>query len=236
MAGDWIKMRHALTYDPAVVEIARVCKLDEFGVVGRLHAVWSWLDQHSENGTDVRISSAFLDRLTACPGFAEAMRTVSWISGRDGALTFPDYTTHNGETAKHRASEAKRKAEQREQAGHRDKCPGNTGTNVPHHAGPEKRREDTTPHSPPAEQGGAGCLNGPEPPKRRPPRTPRTVAGVQRAMAELRTEIDEVLRPGGCAMPQEPPPESGDAQRLAVLRARLADHERLLATVSDGGS
>jgi len=146
MAGDWIKMRHALTYDPAVVAIAGATQLDEFGVVGRLHAVWSWLDQHSEDGTNVRISSAFLDRLTACPGFADALRAVGWLTGRDQALTFPDYTEHNGETAKHRASEAKRKAAQRCRDAtpdtERDKCPADVGTNVPQGAGPEKRRED----------------------------------------------------------------------------------------------
>ena len=42
MAGDWIKMRRELAMDPDVVEIAAKSGLDEFGVVGRLHAVWSW--------------------------------------------------------------------------------------------------------------------------------------------------------------------------------------------------
>ena len=138
MAGDWIKVRWNIATDPDVVLIAAATGLDEFGVVGRLHAVWSWADQHSEDGTNVRISSAFLDRLTACPGFAEAMRTVGWLTGRDGSITFPAFAVHNGETAKLRASETKRKQSQRE----RDKCPANTGTNVPQQAGPEKRREE----------------------------------------------------------------------------------------------
>lgn len=136
MAGDWIKMRCELGHDPDVIQMAANLNMDEFAVVGRLHAVWSWLDQHSETGTNVRITTAYLDRLTACPGFAEAMRTVGWLSGRDSNLTFPGYETHNGETAKHRASETKRKQKQR------NKCPAKVGTNVPEKPGPEKRREE----------------------------------------------------------------------------------------------
>ncbi len=136
MAGDWIKMRCELGHDPDVIQIAASLGIDEFAVVGRLHAVWSWLDQHSENGTNVRIVSAYLDRLTACPGFADAMRTVGWLDGRDGNLTFPGYETHNGDTAKRRSLETKRKRVQR------DKRPAESGTNVPPDAGPEKRREE----------------------------------------------------------------------------------------------
>lgn len=136
MAGDWIKMRCELGHDPDVIEIGSILGLDEFAVVGRLHAIWAWLDQHSESGTNVRIVSAYLDRLTACPGFSDAMRTVGWLSGKDGNLTFPGYENHNGDTAKRRASEAKRKQKQR------DKRPATSGTNVPRSAGPEKRRED----------------------------------------------------------------------------------------------
>ena len=129
-------MRCELGHDPDVIQIAALLGMDEFAVVGRLHAVWSWLDQHSENGTNVRIVSAYLDRLTACPGFADAMRTVGWLDGRDGNLTFPGYETHNGETAKRRAVETKRKREQR------DKRPKKDGTFVPENTGPEKRREE----------------------------------------------------------------------------------------------
>lgn len=109
-------MRSELREDPDVIEIARLTNDHEFAVVGRLHAIWSWLDKHSEDGTNVRIASAYLDRLAACPGFAEAMRAVDWLSGRDGALTFPGYGNHNGETAKARAVTQKRVAEHRRKA------------------------------------------------------------------------------------------------------------------------
>lgn len=230
MAGDWIKMRHALTYDPAVVALAAQVNLDEFGIVGRLHAVWSWLDQHSEDGTNVRISSAFLDRLTACPGFADALRAVGWLSGRDSALTFPGYTEHNGETAKHRASEAKRKAEQREAAARpdtaRDVCPACDGTSVPHVAGPEKRREDTNPPSPPAPQGGNGQKPMSDRRNRSTARRVRAREVIDGRLKTLRNEWDDIMHPGGSACAVVPKDGTSKAQRLQAMTAEIDSLER----------
>ena len=50
MAGDWIKVRSNIKDDPDVVLMAGNLNIDEFAVVGRLHAVWAWLDQHSSTG------------------------------------------------------------------------------------------------------------------------------------------------------------------------------------------
>lgn len=161
MAGDWIKVRSNIKDDPDVVLMAGSLGMDEFAVVGRLHAVWAWLDQHSTTGTNVRITSAYLDRLTACPGFADAMRAVEWLRGRDGDLEFPDFDKHNGDPAKARASDTKRKRESRSSDASRtsvrnnpetqpDKCPGISG--------PEKRREEES-KNPPNPQGGDGETN-----------------------------------------------------------------------------
>lgn len=113
MAGDWIKMRCNLDTDPAVFQLAALLKMDELGVVGRLWKVWSWTDQHCANGNDVAVTGVTLDRLTATPGFAEAMRKVGWLAGRDGALTFPHFDRHNGQTAKNRGLTAIRVAKHR---------------------------------------------------------------------------------------------------------------------------
>lgn len=142
MAGDWIKIRSNIKDDPDVIILAEKLGIDEFGTVGRLHAVWAWLDQHSKTGTNVRISSAYLDRLTACLGFAEGMRAVGWLCGRDGDLEFPRFERHNGDSAKNRAADSKRKQEGRDSKDEfrtnvrkdPDKCPKKTG--------PEKRREE----------------------------------------------------------------------------------------------
>lgn len=142
MAGDWIKIRKDLVYDPDVVNIAADCNIDEFSVVGRLVAIWSWLDTHSVDGRRVRITDPFLDRLSGSSGFASAMRHVGWLSGESGDLTFPNFDRHNGESAKKRAVEQRKKQYQRDKS--RDKCPQDKGTNVPQNQGQERdqRREE----------------------------------------------------------------------------------------------
>jgi hypothetical protein len=137
MAGDWIKMRSNIKDDPDVVLIAGKLSTDEFSVIGRLHAVWAWLDQHSADGISVRTTSAYLDRLTACPGFAEALRAVGWLDGRDGSLTFPNFEKHNGETAKARAL-----AKNRMQKQERNISYASSVRSVTQTASPEKRREE----------------------------------------------------------------------------------------------
>jgi hypothetical protein len=117
MAGDWIKMRTNLDRDPAVVRISSGLKTDRFAVVGRLHTIWAWANEHLVDGQDVPIDSAFLDALVECPGFAEQMRRVGWLSGRDGSIDFPGFERHNGASAKARAMDSDRKKRVRKMSG-----------------------------------------------------------------------------------------------------------------------
>jgi hypothetical protein len=133
MAGDWIKMRTNLDRDPAVVRISSGLETDRFAVVGRLHTIWAWANEHLVDGQDVPIDSAFLDALVECPGFAEQMRRVGWLSGRDGSLDFPGFERHNGASAKARAMDAERKKSVRKMSGSQ---PDETRTRE------EKRREE----------------------------------------------------------------------------------------------
>jgi hypothetical protein len=103
MAGDWIKMRCNLDTDPAVFQIAAALQMDELAVVGRLWKVWAWADQHCADCNAVSVTRNVLDRITSTPGFADAMQKVGWLEGLDGALSFPHFDRHNGQTAKKRA-------------------------------------------------------------------------------------------------------------------------------------
>lgn len=103
MAGDWIKMRCNLDTDPAVFQIAASLEMDELAVVGRLWKVWAWADQHCADCNAVSVTRNVLDRITSTPGFADAMQKVGWLEGLDGALSFPHFDRHNGQTAKKRA-------------------------------------------------------------------------------------------------------------------------------------
>ena len=94
-AGFWVKMRRSLSSDPDVFRIGELTKLDRFSVVGRLHAVWSWADEHDVAKRDaVTVTTAYVDSVADCVGFAQAMRQVGWLAGSDGALLFPNFERH----------------------------------------------------------------------------------------------------------------------------------------------
>lgn len=142
MAGDWIKMRTNLDTDWRVIEMAGHLGIAELHVVGCLWKLWTWADQHTLDGNAIRVTSVTLDRFTGVTGFAEALRKVGWLEGRDNALSFPRFAEHNGQTAKNRAETNKRVAKHRN---------ANTVTDVTQKPLPEKRREeksnDTHTHS-----------------------------------------------------------------------------------------
>lgn len=129
MAGDWIKMRTSLGDDPAVTHIALHLRISSDTVVGKLHRIWSWTDQHSDDGTCHLATAEWLDDYVRQPGFAAAMASAGWLVITENSLVFPGYCEHNGATAKARAQTAKRVKRSRN---------GATVTK----ALPEKRREE----------------------------------------------------------------------------------------------
>lgn len=115
MAGDWIKMRRSLPTCPKVAVLCRITKLDAYAVCGRLLALWSWADEHTEDGTAPGIDGDYLDTIVNRKGFAEALthEHVGWLEIKSDCVVFPDYEKHNGATGKRRAQDAKRKGEKR---------------------------------------------------------------------------------------------------------------------------
>ena len=115
MAGDWIKMRANLANDPAVIGVACALETSEYEVVGLLHALWSWADQHTVDGQAAGVTLDWVDRHLRREGFAEALVSVGWLAHLDGVLTFPRCDRHNGKSAKRRAtnSEAQRASRSR---------------------------------------------------------------------------------------------------------------------------
>jgi len=114
MAGDWIKMRCELQTHPKIVRILSATKSDKFRAIGGLHAVWSVFDQHSEDGVLFGYTPETLDHVIGWGGFADAMIKVGWLS-YDGAetLTLPEFADHNGQSAKRRGEDQKRKRDSR---------------------------------------------------------------------------------------------------------------------------
>lgn len=149
MAGDWLKMRHDLADDPAVIRMAAVCGLDEDAVVGKLHRLWSWADRHTADGHADGIGIPWVDRTSRCDGFGAAMVAVGWLEETGDGLIFPRFDRHCGDSAKARALKQNRMERSRSdsvalrapQKG--VSCGAARATEAP----PEKRREEKREHT-----------------------------------------------------------------------------------------
>lgn len=113
MAGDWIKMRCALPEDPAVLLMAAELAMDSYGVIGRLHRVWSWFDQQSRNGHAPVTLISHIDTLAGVTGFVDALKKARWLTVTNDEMVIPNFDRHNGQTAKQRALATKRKQKER---------------------------------------------------------------------------------------------------------------------------
>ena len=139
MAGDWIKIEHALPDKPEGMEMAQILGFDSDAVGGKLIRVWTWFDNHTEDGNANVTVRALLDRYTGVTSFVTAMHQVGWIEEKDGFLSVSHFDRHNGQTAKTRANTNRRVAKSRN-------CNGGSVTSVTPGALqkplPEKRREE----------------------------------------------------------------------------------------------
>lgn len=113
MAGEWLKMRHDLADDPAVIRLADVVQIEEDAVIGKLFRLWSWADRHTHNGHADGVGLRWVDRLARCEGFGAALVRVGWLVEENDGLSFPRFDRHCSDTAKSRALDAKRKAAER---------------------------------------------------------------------------------------------------------------------------
>jgi len=109
VAGDWIKMRTELQTHPKVRRIASALHADKFRTIGGLHAVWSLFDAHSVDGSLECYTPEDIDSEIGFPGFARAMESVEWLDVRPDRLCLPEFDEHNGQSAKRRAEDQKRK-------------------------------------------------------------------------------------------------------------------------------
>lgn len=160
MANDWIKMRVDLQTHPKVVRILSATRADKFRVIGGLHAVWSVFDTHSVDGLLQGYTPEALDHIIGWEGFADAMIAVGWLA-YDGAntLKMPEFTEHNGQSAKRRAEDQKRKRDARRPHSVRTLSADEQDEKLDKKRTEEKRREReekrvTPPHTPPQAGGG----------------------------------------------------------------------------------
>ena len=98
----WIKVDHEFPDKPEVAHMAARLGLDHDTVVGKCLRWLIWIDKNSIDGT-VTTTTMHIDRLTACPGFSDALLDCGWLIARSGSLSVPHFARHNGHSAKARA-------------------------------------------------------------------------------------------------------------------------------------
>jgi hypothetical protein len=141
MAGDWIKVEHATLDKPELGIASELLGISDGDAFLLFLRYWVWLDQNldeSRCGLVPFVSRKSLDRKFKCPGFASILERIGWASFDDEQqiLTVANWERHNGKSAKSRALEQRKKADQRARLSR--SCPDP----VPQPAGPEKRREE----------------------------------------------------------------------------------------------
>lgn len=166
MAGTWIIMKHDLQTSPEVRRITRKTGAESVHTtIGRLHAVWSWADNHSDDGT-LHVEPQDLDDIAGCDGFAQAMEDAGWLVIGPDSITFPKFGDHNGKTAKTRAKAFQRQQRRRRESvtAERDKSVTNVTVERDHteQDSTEQRRENAA-RSP--------VSDGETPPRHEPPKS-----------------------------------------------------------------
>ncbi len=117
MAGDWIPMRCNLAQEPEVIAVAAATNIDEDAVVGKLHRLWSWANQHTTDGNARSVTYFWINRFLSCEGFAEALEEQGWLSVGKAGVRFPKFDRFNSQGAKRRVLTAKRVAEHKSKKG-----------------------------------------------------------------------------------------------------------------------
>lgn len=144
MAGDWIKVEMATPDKPEVWQMAEKMGIDADSVVGKLFRVWSWFDQHTEDGHAASVTSALLDRVVGVTGFCDSMLQVGWLVKNGGTVTMPNFDRHNGKGAKKRANASRRQQDRRKRSScvtpESQECHAESVTKIASRE--EKRRED----------------------------------------------------------------------------------------------
>lgn len=150
MAGDWLKMTHALPEKPEVLEIAGRTSLSRFDVVGRLFILWRWFDTNTVDGNARGVTKVTLNACLFGDGdvtnFVSAVVDARWLAVTDDGISVVKFDSHISESAKTRGQTAKRVAKSKANAGNAESNAKTVTKTVPRE---EKRREDI--NKPPSE-------------------------------------------------------------------------------------
>ncbi len=131
MAGNWIKWLKGLTKRREVLVLARKLNMSPREAASACMETWEWADDETTDGHIQGATRDDLDRMLALPGFAVAFESpeVNWARFSERGITFTRWERNNGESAKKRSLESRKKRRQRELEDRKmsrsvgDKCP-----------------------------------------------------------------------------------------------------------------
>ena len=146
MAGDWLKMTHALPEKPEVLAISGKTGLNRFEVVGRLFILWRWFDVNTTDGNALGVTSVTLNDCLFGYGdatsFVTAVVSARWLIESVEGISAVKFDEHNSESAKTRAQTAKRVAKSKAKG--KTNAEGNADTVTETVPREEKRRDTST--------------------------------------------------------------------------------------------
>jgi chorismate mutase len=120
VAGDWLKMTHALPEKPEVLAIAGRTGMSRFEVVGRLFILWRWFDNNTTDGNALSVTSVTLNEcLFGYQGdtnFVSEVVSARWLVETGDGISVVKFDEHISESAKQRAQTAKRVAKSKSNA------------------------------------------------------------------------------------------------------------------------
>lgn len=106
--SDWLKMEKHTPEKPEILAMSSLLSLDPEIVFTKCFKVWRWADSQTVDGNAPGVTAALLDSLVSVTGFGAALVKVGWLNETTGAIVFPNFGYHMGESAKKRDLSGKR--------------------------------------------------------------------------------------------------------------------------------
>ncbi len=106
--SDWLKMEKHTPEKPEILAMSSLLSLDPEIVFTKCFKVWRWADSQTVDGNAPGVTAALLDSIVSVTGFGAALVKVGWLNEITGAIVFPNFGYHMGESAKKRDLSGKR--------------------------------------------------------------------------------------------------------------------------------
>ena len=110
----WLKVGVDTPYKAAIRNMARDCGCSRGDAFLAWFDLYAWLDEQTADGR-LETDHAELDRKAGLAGAAASLERSGWLAFADGVCTITNWDEHNGQNAKRRAMDARRKNEIREE-------------------------------------------------------------------------------------------------------------------------